>query len=445
MSEHYNKNHGYDEDEVKQHIRDWNKSQQHGEDMKKIIEENLEKMIGSRKKVRDWKNKNVDSEKMRKYNLARNRMMNGLTQFFDGVGDLLDIENSNILNSDFMNIMAMTAFAKSTAFEKIRHWAKAEKEVQLSKNVELPGSTSKQGGKEKVGRPEEMEEVWYGLQFMYRQFEIFRYVPNYDIVSSIWNLVANEDRQVVHILDHWYYLHNAELKERTQMSDVTKGYFFRYNAKMTSHAQAETLFILNCLFNHSGSKPMGTLERPPWFDDSVICGNDGNLPFSTNVTTQNIDNRKKKQLDAAPIIGKTMDGIRTMPSECEDPDDFEDKEISKCVTKKYKNKKEMVEDVKKNEKKRGGRRGYFKGKDGFIDQHWDQDAEKSYDEGVEIPDGANVTDDKERLNEKVLKRGQGTVYYDGDHIVRKIVDEDGNSVTKLITDRDRKYKVGREI
>lgn len=444
MHKNFNKDHGYDEEVVKEHIKQWNESQLHADSVREYVDSHIDDLVNSRKKARAWKDKKTDPSKIRQFNLARNKMLNGLTQFFDGIGDALDIDDTYVLNSDFMNILGIMAYAKSSAFDKTQHWAKAEKEVQQSKNINLPGSTCNKGRSEKIERPEETENVWYGLQFMYRQFEVFRYVPNYDIVSSIWNLVAGQDRQVVHILDHWYYLHNSEIPEKSDLSDVTKGYFFRYNAKMTSQAQAETLFVLNCLFNHSGSQPLGTLEKSPWFLDSMICGSDGNLPYSTHITTQNIDKTQKKKLSKAPIVGKAMDGVRSMPSECESPKEFGDKDIAtRVVNKKYDSKKEMKRDIEKKEKRRDGEKGYFKGKDGLVDQHWDQDDDQSYDQGLDLPDGANVSD--EDLQEKVLKRGQGSVFYDDEYIVRKIIDSDGNEVSKLVTDRDKKYKVGREV
>lgn len=443
----FNEEHGYDPADVAEHVKKWNKTQLYNDAVKKIIDENAEDMIKNRKQAREWKSKRTDSDKIRRYNLARNRMVAGLTQFFDGVGDLLDLDHTSVINSDFMNLVGIMAFSKSTAFDKVRHWAKAEKEFQESKGVDLPGSTCRKARGEKIQRPEENEDVWYSIQFLYRQLEVFRYVPNYDVVSGVWNLVAGQDREVVEVLDHWYYIHNSQIDTEQDLSQIYKGYFFRYNAKLTSRAQCETLFVLNSLFNHSGSKPLGTLERAPWYLDAVISGNsDGNLPHSTNVTTHKIDKRQQRAVGKAPIVGRSIDGVRSMPSENEDPEDFEDRDIAKrVVEKKYGSKKELEKDVKKKEKSRKGEKGYFKGKDGVIDQHWDQDDDKSYDQGFELPDGANVESESEELYEKVLKRDQGSVFYDSDDVVRKIIDGDGNSVSKLTTDRDRRYKVGRSL
>lgn len=442
----YNKNHGYDEESVKDHIKDWCATMIHNDKLRDYIDENADDLFKNKQQARKWKDNNVDSSDIRKFNLARNRAISGLTQFFDGIGDLLDISKSSVLDQNMVNLMGIIAFSKSTAYDKIGHWADAEKACQEDRDIDLPGSTCKKGGKEKVQRPEESERVWYGLQFMYRQLGVFQFVPHFDVVSGIWNLVAGQDRDVVSVLDHWYYIHKSQIKEKQDLTEILSGYFFRFNAKMTTRAQAETLYVLNSLFNHSGSKPLGTIERPPWFEDSVICSERGNLKNSTNVTTDKIDKKQARAIKKAPLTSREMDGVRTVPSEPEDYEEFEDEKIaSRVVNKKYDSKKELMKDVQKKEKSRKGEKGYFKGKDGLHDQHWDQDDSQSYDQGYDPPDGADVESESSDLEEKILKRGQGSVFYDDDCIARKIIDSEGNSVKRLETDRGKVYRIGREL
>jgi len=444
----YNDEHEYDMDDknVTDYIRKWNETMTYSDDVKAYIDKNADDLLGKYKKT--WTKKDVDDSMIRKYNLARNKMISGFTQLFDGIGDMLDIDNCSLVNQDFMNVMAMTAFAKSSAFDKLRHWSKAEKEYQQSKGIDLPGSSTRKG-KEKLSRPQELEDVWYAMQFMYRQFEIFRYVPNYDICSGIWNLVANQDREAVKVIDHWYYIHRDQIQNKEDLQQILNGYFFRYNARMTSEAQAETLFVLNTIFNHTLSKPIGTLECAPWYPDSTISGKkDGDLPFSNSIIPQNVSKKAKKAISKAPLVGKSIDGIRTMPSEPENHKEFEDKELAnKIVNKKYKNKKELVKDIEKKEVTRKGEKGYFKGRDGTTDQHWDQDDDKSYDNGMELPDGANMEESESESSEEeiTLKRGQGSLFLDKKGYITKITNHKGKKVDKIITDRDKKYKIGQKL
>lgn len=430
----YNKKHEYDMDDknISDYIAKWDETMCFNDDLKKHLKTS-------------WSKDGLDDSSIRKYNLARNKIVSGMTQVFDGLAEMLEVDHNSLVNQDFMNLMGMIAYAKSSAYDKLSHWAKAEREFQQSKGIDLPGSSTR-NGKEKLSRPKESEDVWYGLQFMYRQFEVFRYTPNYDIVSGIWNLVANQDRDVVKVLDHWYYIHRDHIESRADLGKVLNGYFFRYNAKMTSEAQAETLFVLNSLFNHTLAKPLGTLECAPWYPDSTISGKeDGDLRHSNSIVPHSVSKKAKKEISKAPLVGKSIDGIRTMPSEPERPKDFQDKELAnEIVNKKYKNKKELVEDVKKKERSRKGEKGYFKGRDGTNDQHWDQDDDKSYDNGIDLPDGAweEEESESESLEEKKLKRGQGFLYVDGKGTIQKIKNGDGKSLKKIVTDRGRTYKIG---
>lgn len=460
---HVNPNHGYD-GKSKEYIDRWDKAQLYNEEVKKYL---LENKLGGPSDTFNHSHPTIDPNKIRSYNLARNKIINGLTQFFDGIGEIISIDNSFVIDSDFMNLCGIIAFSKSSANDNIKHWAKAEKEYQLAKQVDLPGSTSKKGKSEKIERPEEYESAWYGIQFLYRQLEVFRYVPNYDIVAGIWDLIAKKDKEVVQILDHWYYLHNSQISKTEDLSSVIKGYFFRYNAKMTTAAQAETLYILNSLFSHSGAKPFGTTERPPWFPDALIgktLYDKDDIPNSSNIIPHNVDKRKIDKLKESPIVGKSLDGMMTLPSEPERAKDFEDKEIQNVVGKhKSMNKKELAKEIAKKEVPRKGEKGYFKGKDGTRDQHWDQDDSQSFDNGVELPGescrGANgeiskpvkeskpvkKPSPKVHLEELELSRNQGSLFVDEDQVIQKIVDGDGEEVRKLTTDKGKVYKIGMSM
>ena len=411
MSEHYNKNHDYDMDEpsIKNRIDAWNKCQNYEQKINESLKANSDKFFDNEKSFRKWESQSIEDGMFRKVNKARNSMINGLVQFMDGLADLKEVSGDWVTDPDYMNMIFMNAFAKSHFYEKTRHWTNAEKDFQSNRNTSLPGGISGNGD-EKIQRNN--GDVWYSLQFLYRQFEFTRFVPNFEIVSGIWELENELDTSTAALIDRWYYIHKDVIQKKCDMTDFMKGYFFRYNAKMTSDAQAQTLYILNNLFRYSMSKPVGTFEYPPWFIDSTITGNsDGNLPYSKNVIPHKIDVRSITRFNSAPIVGDEFAGMRMIPSEPESPKEFEDKKLaSKIVSKKYETKEELVDDVEREEVSRKDK-GYSR----EDEQNWDQDDGK-----VEI-DGCKVY----LKNKKIVK----------------IKNEDGEKVDKIKI-RGKKYKIG---
>ena len=279
----------------------------------------------------------------------------------------------------------------------------------------MPGGISG-NGEEEIKRDNDL--VWYSLQFLYRQFEFTRFVPNFEIVSGIWDLENQLDTSSVALIDRWYYIHKDLVQSKKDLTDFMKGYFFRYNAKMTSDAQAQTLYILNNLFRYSMSKPIGTFEYPPWFQDSTITGNsDGNLSFSKNIIPHTIDVRSMTRFRDCPVIGEEFAGMRTIPTEEEDAEEFEDKKLAeKVVGKKYSSKSELVKDVRDKEVSRKDK-GYTR-----EDGDWDQDDE---------------------VKERKIEIDGCKIYLSGDEII-KIKNSDGDKVHKIKID-GKKYKIGGNI
>jgi len=411
MSKHYNKNHDYDMDEesIKKRIEAWNACQRYEEKITQSLKDNNTAFFNNEKAFRKWESKSIENGEIRKVNKARSQMIAGLTQFMDGLGDLKEVSGEWLTEPDYLNLIFMTAFSKSHFYDKTLHWAKAEKDFQKNRNTSLPGGISG-NGEEKIKRDKDL--VWYSLQHLYRQFEFTRFVPNYEIVTGIWDLENILDTSTVSLIDRWYYIHKDLIQNKCDLTDFMKGYFFRYNAKMTSDAQAQTLYILNNLFRYSMSKPIGTLEYPPWFIDSTITGNnDGNLPYSKNIIPHKIDLRKLTRFSKAPIISEEFAGMRTIPTEPEEAKDFEDKDLaSKIVSEQYSSKSELVKDVVKKEVSRDGK-GYTR-----EDGEWDQDEER-----------------------KIIVENC-KIYIKGDEII-KIKDEKGKKVEKIKLN-GKKYKVG---
>lgn len=418
MSKNYNTNHDYDLDEpsIKKRIDEWNKCQLYEEKIMKCMEKNSATFFEREKDFQKWESKELKEGSIRKVNKARDKMIQGLTMFLDGFGSLKKESGDWITDPDFLNIIFATAFSKSDFYDKTRHWSKAEKEFQKSRNTSLPGGISGNGDEE-IQR--DNDEVWYSLQFLYRQFEFTRFVPNYEIISGIWDLENKLDTSTVALIDRWYYIHKDQIQIKQDLTDFTKGYFFRYNAKMTSESQAQTLYILNNLFRYSMSKPVGTFEYPPWFRDSTITGNsDGNLPFSKNIVPHKIDTRVLLRIKNSPIIGEEIAGMQIIPNEPENYEEFEDKNIAKLiVSKNYKQKEDLEKDIKINEVSRGGKKGYYRGEEN-MKQEWDQD-------------------DIEIIN---LPKHQGRMWVQGNKIL-KIKNADGEKVSKIKLKNGTKYTV----
>lgn len=420
-SKNYNKDHDYDMDEtsIRKRIDAWNACQRYEEKITESLNKNSKEFFDNEKEFRKWESSQIQRGDIRKVNKARNQMISGLTQFMDGFADLKEVSGEWVTEPDYLNMIFMTAFSRSHFYDKTLHWAKAEKDFQKSRNTSLPGGISGNGDEE-IKRDNDL--VWYSLQFLYRQFEFTRFVPNFEIVTGIWELENTLDTNTVSVIDRWYYIHKNLIQSKKDLTDFMKGYFFRYNAKMTSDAQAQTLYILNNLFRYSMSKPIGTFEYPPWFQDSTVTGNvDGNLPFSKNIIPHKIDLRKLSRFSNCPIIGEEFAGMRTIPNEEEDPSEFEDKEIAKkIVTTKYsrdkKGKNKLEKDVKDKEVSRKDK-GYTKDED----QNWDQDDE-SGDKKIEI-DGSKI--------------------YVSNGFITKIKDSGGDKVQKLKIN-GVKYKVGNK-
>ena len=350
MTDRYNVAHGFDmeEEAISARIKAWQKSQQHEAKIMESLETRHEEFFSNEKAYHKWSQKDGS---VKDVNRAREKMINGLTQFMDGLGELKEISGSWIVDPDYLNLIFMTAFARSTFYEKTIHWTKAEEKFQKERNTSLPGGFSGNGD-EIIVRPFELQ--WFSLQFLFRQLEFTRFVPNYEVMSGIWCLETNATSSCSKLLDQWYYIHKDKIEKKSDLTDFTRGYFFRYNAHMTSDAQAQVLFILNNLFRYSMSKPMGTLEYPPWFCDSTITGkNDGNLPHSKNIIPHKIDLSALARLNSAPIVYEEVAGMKTIPDEAEEAKDFEDKELAKSVVKKkYDSKDALEHDVEKKEKKR---------------------------------------------------------------------------------------------
>lgn len=400
----YNKNHGYplNDKSIKKKIDQWNECQAHEEHIKELLKD--PKLFKTEKAYHKWKQ---EAKNLKAINRARNKMISGLVQFMDGLGELKSESQQWICDPDYINMIVMTAFSRSTFNDNTHHWAMAEKFFQENRNTSLPGGLSG-NGKEKIVRENDLP--WYGLQFLYRQLEFTRFVPNFEIFSGIWNLENQLSESAVSLIDHWFYIHKHEIQEPKDLCDFTKGYFFRYNSKMTTQAQAQTLYILNNLFRYSLSKPIGTLEYPPWFADSTITGNkDGNLTFSKNIIPHQFDLRKLHNFNTAPIIMEQISGMSLFPSEPEDISD--DKEVAgKIVSREYEAVEDVLEDVEKVEKSRDV--GDYKTDE---DQRWDQDEKFK----VEL--------------------GKYSVTVHGNEIIK--IKKDGEKVEKIVH-KGIKYKVG---
>lgn len=397
----YNVNHGFDMDErsIQKRIDAWQKSQAHGEKIRESIEKNGDTFFQDEKAYNKWKNTSPD---IKGVNRAREKMISGMTQFLDGLADLKELSGTWITDPDYMNLVVMTAFSKSTFYEKTLHWAKAEEKYQKERNTGLPGGYSGNGQEEIV---RDHDGQWFSLQFLYRQFEFMRFVPNYDIVAGIWALNNGPSHLSSQLLDHWFYIHSEQIKTKVDLTDFTKGYFFRYNANMTTEAQAQTLYILTNLFRYSMSQPMGTLEHPPWFRDSTITGNtDGNLSHSKNIIPHRINLVDMERLQTAPIVQQGGNGMMTIPTESEK---CEDKKLAgKVVDGKPKKLAQVEDEIDEVEEKR----------DGLYKSKWD--------------------------GEKILTFDEGRVWV-SDGVVTKIKTEDGR-VEKLRVG-DVKYRVGSEV
>lgn len=398
----YNPEHNFDMEEpaIKKRIDAWLKTQKYNEKITKALEENKDKYFQTEKDYHKWKSTTPD---IKAVNRARDKMLAGLTQFMDGLADLKEISGTWITDPDYLNLLFMTAFSKSTFFDKTIHWARAEETFQKERNTDLPGGYAG-NGEEKIVR--DYDTQWFSLQFLYRQLEFTRFVPNYDIMAGIWALENSQSSDCSKLLDQWYYIHKENIKAKTDLTDFTKGYFFRYNSHMTSEAQAQTLYILNNLFRYSMSKPMGTFEYPPWFCDSTITGKpDGDLPYSKNIIPHKINLKDIERLNTAPIITEEIAGMKSLPEEIQDA---QDTKIASLVVKKSKSSLEEVSKmIDMNEQSRNV---VYKGK-------WDGEHKLQFDEGV-----VTIVDS----------------------VVIKIRDADGNKVEKLRAN-GTKYKIGMQI
>ena len=196
---------------------------------------------------------------------------------------------------------------------------------------------------------------------------------------------------------------------------------------MTSEAQAETLYILNNLYRHNGCKPLGTIECCPWYPDSTINPN-SDESITANIIPHNVDNNKIHQLLNSPIVGKSIDGVKTIPSESENHKDFVDKKLQNVVN-SPKSRKDLIKKVKFSEKPRDGKVGYFKGVDGTHDQHWDQDTDKSYDDGMESSECEEYSISAGTIS---VKNGK----------IHRLVNSDGDKCNKLTTKKGKVYRVG---
>jgi hypothetical protein len=304
-----NPNHPYDmtEKAIKKRIDAWLKCQEHDKTIREIIEQNDKEFFSNEKAYMEWKTTNPNFKGI---NRAREKMINGLTQFMDGLGELKELSGTWIVDPDYINLIFQSAFAKSSFYEKTMHWAKAEEKFQKERNTDLPGGYSG-NGKETIVRDHDTQ--WFSLQFLYRQFEFTRFVPNYNIVAGIWEL-ENVQLGCSKLLDQWFYIHSENVKLKTDLTDFTKGYFFKYNANMTTSAQAQTLYIISHLFKSSMSKPLGTFEQNPWFRDATITGNpDGNLEHSKNIIPHKVN--LVDRLETAPMVGQEKGGIMTIATE----------------------------------------------------------------------------------------------------------------------------------
>lgn len=398
----YNPQHGFDMDEeaIRKRIDAWNKCQKYEEKITKLLETNSKKFFNTEKEFHQFQSKDKN---IRGINRARDKMIAGLTQFLDGFGELKELSSTWMVDPDYLNILFMTAFAKSTFYEKTMHWARAEQHYQQERETGLPGGYSGNGD-EKIVR--DYDTQWFSLQFLYRQLEFTRFVPNYDIVAGIWALENGFAGECSKLIDQWYYIHKEQIQHKTDLTDFTKGYFFRFNSHMTSEAQAQVLYILNNLFRYSMSKPMGTLEYPPWFRDSTITGNkDGDLPHSKNIIPHKIKLEDIERLDKAPIISNEIAGMKTIPNQIEDG---EDKELADTVVKSGGGK--TVDKVKDLIDENEIPRKEYKGK-------WDSEQKLEFD--------------------------QGTIWISEGKII-KIKDSEGNKVEKLRAD-GKKFKLGDSI
>ena len=413
-----NASHGFDTSHpsIKKCIDLWSTTMKYEDAIKKSMEKNHETFFNKEQDYEKWKSNDVNSDSIKKINKAKDGMVAGLTLFMDSLGSLKEENNDFFTDPDFLNLIFMTAFAKSNFYDKTLHWAKAEQNFQKTRNTNLPGSVS---GTTEEHIVRENELAWYSIQFLYRQFEFTRYVPNYEIVTGIWGLENKLHENTVSLIDNWYYIHKDKINSKTDLTDYLQGYFFRYNAKMTSDAQAQTLYILNNLFRHSLSKMLGTMENYPWFNDALITNSaDGNLPFSKNIIPHKIDLKKLSRFNKAPIVSQPVAGMRLIPSEQEDPVDFQDDEsATKIVAEKYKDKTSLIKDISVKEKSRDGK-GYTKDDDN-IDQNWDQDVKQ------------------------MIKLENGFVWVKNG-IVTKIKNLDGDKVEKLKCN-GKKWQVGCQV
>lgn len=400
-----NPDHGFDMDQkaIKNRIQLWNKCQKYNEKINESLEKNSDQFFANEKAYHKWSSKSAE---VKDVNRAREKMLSGLTQFMDGLADLKEVSGTWIVDPDYMNLLFMTAFSRSTFYDKTIHWAKAEASFQKDRETSLPAGYAG-NGEEKIVR--DYDTQWFSLQFLYRQLEFTRFVPNYDIVAGIWALENNMMNGCSKLLDHWFYIHRENIQSKTDLTDFTKAYFFRYNAHMTSESQAQTLYILNNLFRYSMSKPMGTFEFPPWFCDATITGNaDGNLPHSKNIIPHKINLLDIERLDKAFIVTDENGGMKTIPDEVEE--NVEDKELMDKVVKKGGKTKKEVEDIIDEEEVARDKTTYK--------SKWD--------------------------GEKILVFDEGRVWIVNGEVV-KIKNSDGERVERLKLSDGTRYKMGLKL
>lgn len=389
-----NPNHGYDESErsIKKRIDAWQKSQEYGKNIEELLKANSEKFFANEKAHQKWQTKKDDDVKH--VNRAREKMISGLVQFLDGLGELKETSGTWLCDPDYLNLLFMTAFSKSTFYEKTQHWAKAEEHFQKERNTSLPGGYSG-NGEEKIMRSHDTQ--WFSIQFLYRQLEFVRFVPNYDIVAGIWALENSNINNCSKLLDSWFYINRENIKSNTDLTDFTRGYFFRYNSQMTSESQAQILYILTNLFRYSMSKPIGTLEYPPWFCDSTITGNaDGDLPYSKNIIPHKINLVDIERLNTAPIITNS-NGMLSMQNEADNATD--NKLASKIVNGKKKSLEQVEKEIDENEEKRPGA------------NKWDGEKILEFDEGrIWVVDGVVTKIRTDEGKVEKLKLADGSRY-----------------------------------
>uniref|UniRef100_A0A6C0JVU0 Uncharacterized protein n=1 Tax=viral metagenome TaxID=1070528 RepID=A0A6C0JVU0_9ZZZZ len=422
MSKNYNVEHGFDMEEaaIKKRIDAWNKAQKYNEKITKELDSNSQKYFANEKAFHKWQNTKSNNDDIKSINKAREKMLAGMTLFLDGLADLKETSGTWIADPDYLNLIFISAFSKSTFYEKTLHWAKAEESFQKDRKTDLPGGYAG-NGQEKIVR--EYDTQWFSLQFLYRQLEFTRFVPNYDILAGIWALNNSFCNNTSLLLDQWFYINKTQIQAKADLTDFTKGYFFRYNSHMTSEAQAQVLYILNNLFRYSMSKPMGTLEYPPWFCDSTITGNsDGDLPHSKNIIPHKINLVDIQRLNTAPIVTEDIAGMKAVPDEPEGDTvnkEQDDKKIASVVVKSdkssttkkgVKDRQDKIERLVEEKEVSRHDKGY-KGK-------WDGERKLEFEEGVvTVSDG----------------------------IVVKIRDNTGQKVERLLLADGTKYKLDRPV